>query len=244
VFLIRLRTYRACFYIFLVTSSIEYALLGIGWARVLSASKCNRLGRLLLVGRFLGCFVIAAFAICAIVIGSMTKGQQTLLLEIFLLLTQFFLCLARPVNMLTKYWLAAFGTGDHTTMSNGTTSMNVSKTISQATHGVGIAGPDSQKWDAKTIVTDAEMDSGSDRTRLSLKGMPSVPLPARIAKSIEGQGRISVDTRASSSDDIPADQLWLLVKANRAAKEAEAIEAGRRVLRDIQVRCYKRDCCK
>ena len=81
-FEIWLRIYAACFYIFLVTSSVEYALLGLGWARVLSASKCSRLGRLLLVGRFLGDFAIAAFAICAIWIGQTSQERQTLLLEV------------------------------------------------------------------------------------------------------------------------------------------------------------------
>jgi len=89
-----LRIDGACFYIFLVTSSVDYAILGLGWVRVLSASKCSRLGRLLLVGRFLGDFVIAAFAICAIWIEPTSQEQQTLLLGV-----------VRPTTRIGHVWL-------------------------------------------------------------------------------------------------------------------------------------------
>ena len=96
-------------------------------------------------------------------------------------------------------------------------------------HRVGLAGPDSPKWNADTTKADAEVGFGSKSMRLFPRERALTPTTASMEKAVERNGRISVDARVSSLDDIPADQLWLDIKADRAAKEKEAIEAERRV---------------
>lgn len=66
--------------------------------------------------------------------------------------------------------------------------------------------------------------------------MPSTPSPATFSCALESHGRISVDSEAVGVDEVQLYQDWLDIKAERGAKEKEAITVGRRTQKEIRAR--------
>ena len=139
-------------------------------------------------------------------------------------------CLAQPVQQLATQ-IVGLSTG-----SRGKASTINLTTSPQNRPPTRKAEPDSDEWDIQAY---AESISGGKRTWLPLEEMPSMPRSAQTSRALESHGRISVDSRESSADDVQTAQLWHDIKRERLAKEEEATKAGRGIRREITARCCK-----
>jgi len=162
--------------------------------------------------------------------------------KVVVLSTTFLLCLAQSIKQLANKVDSRPESNDRTARSDGHASIHTSSEGSQNTPPSRKAEPDSHTWDMEIIETYAESVSGGKQTYLppsEAPSIPSTPSLATISCALESYGRISVDSKESGVDDIQTGQLWLHIKAQRVAKEEEAIAAGRRIQREIRARCCK-----
>ena len=76
---IRLRKSSTHFRTFFISSSVEYAVLGIRWVLITLSSQNHPL---LLIGAYLGSFLVATCAFSAMIVGIGSERLQILLLEV------------------------------------------------------------------------------------------------------------------------------------------------------------------